>query len=176
MISADNNTGTWKIVGQQGDALVYSPARTMGESVVVRFVIDWFNISDNTDDNERAWQRCERSDCATTDSLSPDTRTCAIYCATGDDMYTGFSYGIVPGYRERETNGETWSVIEDSIILTPSGRISDNGGTWRVNATVDSNIDGEFKIVAYVKVAKNTNYYPLNMGFYIADFNAYRID
>ena len=45
MISANNDTGEWKIVGKSSNSVEYSVARTMQESVVGNFVKDWFKIS-----------------------------------------------------------------------------------------------------------------------------------
>ena len=66
------------------------------------------------------------------------------------------------------------SPIVDSVHISPVGSVNDAGGTWRVQMSV-STTDGVIDIMAYVKVARNPRSYAKTMGYYVADFNAYRI-
>ncbi len=176
MISTNSENGEWKIVGKNPVSLEYPAQRTMQESVVGNFVKDWFNISKDNSENENAWKECDRNICISGDTLMFGERSCAIYCSVSEDLYSRFSYDILPDYRKRFQNGETWQIYEKSLSIMPAGKISDNGGTWQVNLTLVSNIAGRFNVKIFMKVARNKNFYPQTMGFYVADFNSYRID
>ena len=66
--------------------------------------------------------------------------------------------------------------MTDTIQITPvGGRDMQNGGIWRVQASVWSNINASFDVVAFVRVARAAGKYPMTMGYYVTDFNAYRI-
>ncbi|MBN1324796.1 MAG: hypothetical protein JW974_01090 [Alphaproteobacteria bacterium] len=175
MISANNESGEWKIVGKNSGTVEYSINHTMQESVVGNFVKDWFRISADNSENENAWKSCERNICIS-DSLTFGDRSCAIYCNISEDLYSRFSYDIMPDYIKRSQNGETWKIDEKSLSISPAGKISDKGGTWQISTNIVSNNIGKFTVKAFLKVARNKNFYPQTMGFYVADFNAYRID
>ena len=176
MISANNITGEWKIVGKSDIIHEYSAAYTMQESVVGNFVSDWFKISADNSENERAWQDCNRNVCTSSaDNLIFGDRSCAIYCASGEDLYSRFKYEILTDYEVRVQNGETLNLDYKTLDISPAGKINENGGTWKVSATIISNKNKNFDIEVFLKVANNKNYYPQTMGFYIADFNSYRI-
>ncbi|MBD5389024.1 hypothetical protein HDR63_02095 [bacterium] len=174
MISVDAATGQWAVVGRDGRHLHYTVGRTMQESVVGNFVTQWFQIADNDAGNAGAWRKCTRNECASGDALFPATRYCTIYCATGEDVFTRFARDVVPDYTARAAAGQTWTLDAGSLQITPAGPITDTGGVWQVTATILTGAGTSFDIIAWAQVARNTTYYPGNMGFYIADFNAYR--
>ena len=37
-----------------------------------------------------------------------------------------------------------------------------------------SNLNGDFDVIAYVKIARDAQRYPQTLGFYVAEFNAFR--
>ncbi len=176
MISINGATGTWTIVGRNGPALEYSAVRTIQESVVGKYVTNWFRISGIDTEDNAAWRKCNREECASGDALLFGTRLCAIYCGAGDDVFSQFTYNVLDDYMERSGRGETWAVDPATLSITPAGDITDAGGTFRVRATVLSSAGAPMQIQAFVKVARNTKYYPSTMGFYIAAFNAYRMN
>lgn len=176
MISANQDSGEWKIVGRTSNELEYSATRTMQESVAGNFVKNWFKISADNTENENAWKTCDRNVCISGDSLTFGDRGCAIYCGTGEDLYSRFSFNTIPDYQQRFQKGEVWGLEEKSISISPLGKISENGGTWEINGTVVSNISGNFEVRAFLKIARNKNLYNQTMGFYVADFNSYQVD
>ena len=176
LISTNNDTGEWTIVGRTSRALEYTRTHTFQESVVGNFAWNWFNISGDAAENEIAWQKCERSVCSTGDSTGHGVRACALFCASGDEIYSRFMYDVLPDYRRRADNGEFWVFDEKSMLISPVGRITDSGGTWQIIANVYSSVIGTMEIKAFVKIARNKAAYPQAMGFYVADFNAYRIN
>ncbi len=176
MIAVDADTGVWSMVGRGAWTIDYSVERTMQESVVGRFMENWLTIAEDADENIAAWGKCSRDDCNSGDGLLYGTRRCAIYCHSGDDIFNRFTYNVVNHYTTRAASGETWIPNTTTMQITPIDRITDAGGTWRVLATVESNQNGPFRVEAFVKLARNIENYPAGMGFYITDFNAYRID
>jgi hypothetical protein len=170
------NDGTWAVVGHDGGTPEYSINYTMQESLAGNFVKSWFTISESHDANLAAWKQCDRTTCVSGDELMFGSRECSIYCNTGDDLFSDFYYNILPDWEKRESNGTTWSVRDDDMRITPAGVINENGGTWRISATILDNNGKTFNVMAFLKIAKNNNYHPATLGFYVADFNAYRLD
>jgi hypothetical protein len=60
--------------------------------------------------------------------------------------------------------------------MIPIGEIKDIGGTWQVRATIITNASQQIDILAYAKVERNQDLYPQTLGYYIADFNAYKVN
>jgi hypothetical protein len=176
IISTNSQTGEWVLIGQNSGELEYSATRTIQESIVLNFVSDWFTILPDKNENESRWERCDRSICSDGTSFVFGSRLCTLYCSSGDDVYTRFSTNILPRYREYAENGGLWTVFDSDINITPIGKISDNGGTWRVDTIIHANDSDDFKIQVFIKIARNMNYYPGTMGFYVADFNAYKLE
>lgn len=175
LISINQLTGDWASVGHSHGELRFSATRTLQESVVANFVQNWFAISADETENARLWKTCERTtDCTTDANLSYGDKTCAMFCATSEDVFNKFVYYVIPDYQARVMGGERWSVDMSSLQIIPQGKISDGGGAWQVIATVKSNLVGSFKVIAFAKVARQNANYPRTMGYYIADFNAYR--
>lgn len=173
LISTNNDTGEWTVVGRGNAVTELSATRTMQESLIAQFARNWFTISANESENRGAWRRCERAACADNNMYGG---TCVISCAAGEDMYSRFEYDVMPNYLVRQGNGETWQFIEDGMVITPTGDVGQGGGTWVLTGIVQSNMDGDIEIKAFVKIARNNGNFPQTMGFYIADFNAYRMN
>jgi len=164
----------WQIVrpgGGHPEVQMTTP-QVVQESLVWKFVQDWFLISNDTNVNAQNWDNsCRRADCGTADGTTP----CRIFCDTSDDLFRRFSEDILPQYKDLASANKYWTPIVKSIRTSPVGRIADVGGTWRVQMSVATNGDGNITIMAYAKVAQDKKSHPKNMGYYIADFNAYRI-
>lgn len=179
IVTIDELTGSWSVVGHtHGNApRQYSAANLMQQSVVVKFAAHWFTISDDATENDTIWNICDRTkDCGIESGLKYGDEACAMYCISGDDMFIDFLYNVVPKYQIRFNAGETWFIDKTAIKIEPAGTITDLGGTWRISADVLSNLSGRIQIVAFAKVAVNTQKYPQTLGFYVADFNAYKIN
>lgn len=178
LISTDNITGTWSVIGRstwRGRAVsVYD---TMQEAVAGNFFQSWFYISDSVADNNMVWSACPIEECSGAESMTYGDRKCAISCAASADLYDKFIEDVMEGYHRRSSAGETWGVMTDTIQITPIGDIdAAKGGVWRVQATVWSNINAAFNVVAFVRIARSVGRYPMTMGYYVSDFNAYRIN
>ncbi len=178
LVSINNITGQWSIVGHQHtDIKEFTTAQTLQESVVGKFMRYRFLITDNSAFNTMLWQECDRSiDCNPSNKTDWESNICAFYCLSGDDEYNEFVANIVPGYQERMGMGETWSLDMSSLQMTPIGGFAEKGGVWQVRATINSNMFGPINILAYVNVGQNMGAYPETLGYYVSDFNAYKIN
>ncbi|MDR1337894.1 MAG: type IV secretion system protein [Rickettsiales bacterium] len=176
MISTDNATGEWRALGKSDDGASYSVEYTMQESLAGNFTRDWFRISPTPVVNEIVWRRCDRAACGSDEGLMFGSKQCAIYCNASDEMFSRFFFDVLPGYQRRAEYGDVWSLNDNDMTILPAGQIEPAGGTWTVKSTVSSDATGDFKIVAFVTIARNNSFYPKTLGYYVADFNSYRID
>lgn len=164
IIMAGNNTPTTKMTG----------AQVFQQSLIWHFTQNWFSISQKPTTNADVWNtECEYDDCA---SGIGDSKHCAIYCATSDDLFRRFTANVLPQYRILESSGATWMVVPESMRIEPVGAVSDDRGTWRIRLTVL--MDGgnrAMDVVAYARVERNSKYFPATRGYFVADFNAYRV-
>lgn len=103
-------------------------------------------------------------------------KKCSLFCTSGEEVFSDFIYNVVPEYQERVSAGERWIVDKTTIQIEPAGQIKETGGTWRLSAKIQSNVSGDINVIAFVKVARNMSSYPQTLGYYIADFNAYKIN
>lgn len=173
LVTVDELTGTWQVVGHDHGERTITRNRAMQESVIANFTKNWFTVSADTQKNDDLWYGFEeKSDCFADDSPNRGQ----IYCRASDELYNRFIYDIVPEYQERIAAGETWSASVDNIYLNPTTNVTDNGGTWRILVQVDSSVHGPAQVMAYVTLARDVQDYPNTLGFYVADFNAYRME
>ncbi len=189
LISVDPITGNWEIVEivghshGQNDMTINNVAQM---STVNKFVQDWFYISPDTYSNDARWTPCTDAECNDSNNVLYGGKECVLYCLSGENLFKNFSDNIVPDYRERATHGQYWFIKPETIRITPAGEIKQDGGIWRVTATVMSNV-GDFRILGYANVARRAptdnatdGAYPMNyvqtMGFYVTKFNSYRIN
>ncbi len=180
LVSVNPITGQWDIVGHRHDTVQeMTTTRSLQESVIGKFVYNWFWISGNQDLNASLWKKCNReSDCNpeshTTDEIG--AVACSLYCLSGDGLFTTFTSSVIPDYIKRVESGETWTVDMPTLQIMPLGTIGDNGGSWQVRATLRSNTVAPINILAYIQVSRNTETYPQTLGYYVSDFNAYKMN
>ena len=163
----------WQIIKPGGERpeIEMTAPQAVQISVLWKFVQNWFSISNNSDTNAAIWNtKCQRADCDTYDA----SNSCAIYCATSDNLFTRFRNDILPTYTNNAKLGEYWTPVVNSILITPVDNIIDAGGTWRIQMAVAMPDNKFMNVLAYAKIAQNIKSYPKTMGYYIVDFNAYR--
>ena len=96
---------------------------------------------------------------------------------SGDRVYNNFVAAVVPDYQLRFARGELWQIDLPSLSTMPVGQITENGGYWQIKVKLYSNKNmNAMNVLAYARVARNMDAYPNTMGYYVAEFNAYRID
>lgn len=175
LISVDPFTDEWTVVAfpnKNSDETVQQ-YQIIQEKLANDFVTNWFTISANSDDNDARWKKCSIEDCDQPDQFAPGNIQCAISCQSDDMLFEQFSTKILPEYRARFTQGpEQWRVGNKDIKFD---YINENGGRWQVYADVYSNINGRFKILAFITIDRDTSLYPATLGYYVKDFNSYRM-
>ena len=179
LVSVNDITGQWEIVGHQHtDVKEMTTVRALQESVIGKFLEYRFFVTDNEQFNMTIWQTCDRGKHCNPeqDNELMGDEPCALYCLSGDDEHTYFSNNIVPQYQQIFNKGETWHLDTQSVEMIPISAITSAGGFWQIRATINSNTQGAIKILAYVNVSRNNTLYPQTLGYYVAKFNAYRID
>ncbi|MBR1380140.1 MAG: hypothetical protein IJ560_00935 [Alphaproteobacteria bacterium] len=180
IISVDSRTGNWNTITDDGGVngvAVLSPEYAVQQSLVGRFAVDWMTISETQSKNADLWRKCDRArDCVPDGTVIYGNGACAIYCASGDELYNTFVNDVIPEYSARALGGDAWRIVYNTLKVIPLSEPTRNGGTWQVYATVRSAIHGDIQVVAYVRVARNTEYYWQTLGFYVSEFNAYRIN
>lgn len=186
IITVNPITGNWEIVEPVSSQNKLSVNELAQMSTVNKFVQDWFYISPDTSSNDARWTPCTDAECSDSNNVLYGGKECVLYCLSGENLFKNFSDNIVPDYRERATTGQYWFIKPETIRITPAGEISAQGGIWRVDATVMSNV-GDFQILAYANVEQRSpsnnatdGAYPMNFvqtqGFQVTNFNSYRID
>lgn len=179
IVSVDDITGQWTVVGHShGNGPIEYPALwSFQQSVVGNFAANWFTISEITSENDAMWQTCKRDEmCGEKSKRGFDDKTCTLFCSSGEELFNRFIYDVVPDYQSRVAKGEYWVVDKTQFQIEPAGEINVSGGTWRILATIKSNISGDMTVFAFAKVARNPENYPQTLGYYVADFNAYKIN
>ena len=165
----------WVVIAPSNERprIEMSRNQVIQQSLLWKFVQDWFLISKDKEVNAKLWDSsCQRTDCDTSDTLTP----CKIFCAVGDELFRRFKQDVLPTYEKIVSNTDSWSPNVDSIRITPVGRVSDAGGTWRVELSVTRGDGTIMNILAYAKIAQSRKFHDSTMGYYITDFNAYRIN
>ncbi|MCL2331193.1 MAG: hypothetical protein FWC61_01475 [Proteobacteria bacterium] len=175
LISVNPASGEWTVITEDGTAADgYTATHAMQEYALGNFARRWFSISKEDAENDARWCRCEPSDCAR--NTAAGRPPCLICCAAGAELFRRFSTDVAADYRARAARGETWTLDEDSLEMHPDSDITLAGGLWHLSAVVESNKSGGIRIEAYARIARDPNNFPLSMGFYVADFNAYAMD
>lgn len=173
LVAIDDVTGIWRVVGHDHGMRTTSTNLSMQESVIADFTKNWFTISAIPAENDALWMGLSKKEECNAYNREPGAN---IYCTAADSVYNKFTGNIVPDYQLRIADGETWSVDVDNIYLNQTSSVGDNGGTWRALAQIDSNLYGGIQVMAYITLGRDMNKYPKTLGFYVTDFNAYRMD
>ena len=182
IIELDSSTGNWNTItlNKQSGTTKITPEYAFQEYAVSKTATDWFTITNSQKKNSALWKKCNRTtDCKNT--TGPESKMygdgeCALYCEISDSVYTTFTDNVMPDYLIHASAGDEWRVIENTINVIPLSEPNINGGTWQVYLTIKSKLHGQIQIVAYTKVARNTEYFDSTFGFYVAAFNAFRIN
>ncbi len=176
VVYVNGSNGTWELVGTQKTHQDMPYYVSVQRALVGLFTEKWFTLSDDATVNAERWDSCDRETvCATRVDSSLYTHAgCDLYCMTDDEFYRNFTTNVLPMYQTTASFGERWYVNPSKIIVNQNGNITDQGGEWIVRATVRSSINGNFDIIAYVQVMRDTERYPQTLGYYVSNFNSYR--
>lgn len=178
LVSVNDVTGQWEVIGHQHDDHVHMTTdRTLQESVLGNFVRTWFSVAEDGEYNSDVWSECERkTQCNPNHRQYVGNEKCVIYCIASDNVYDTFVSSVMPVHMEHFKQNDFWRPNMSSIVFTPIGEITEKGGTWQIRATVYSNLSVPVEVLAYAQINRDKDIYPKTMGYYIADFNAYKIN
>ncbi len=176
LISIDPITDEWTVVAYPGKTFkdTFEQSHIIQEKLVDDFITNWFTISRDKNVNELRWQRCDDEDCSDSMQFNPENISCSLFCNSNTKLFEEFSNNVLPEYKARvEQRSERWNVIKKNIKLDYS---SEQGSIWQVFAVVHSSVNGVFNVLAFVTVAREPNSHPATLGYYVQDFNAYRVN
>jgi hypothetical protein len=174
LISIDPITDEWNIVAYPNET--HKPKQRyefMQEKLVNDFIINWFTISNNKEINESRWMECSVDECKDAEQFNPENTLCALMCKCDSAVFKEFNTNVLPLYNAIVNDGaETWRVV--GKMFTPVVVLEDTG-KWQVHAVIQSSKRGYFEILGFIDIARNTDLYPATFGYYVKQFNSYRI-
>lgn len=181
LVSVNNVTGQWEIVGnygnQRGFVREISSTQSLQESVLGKFIRNWFWVSGKEAVNEVLWGKCDRvTECNPDNKAETDTRDCAIYCMSGDVLFDRFLQDVVPDYKNRVKLGQVLEPDMATLNMMPVGQITEMGGNWQFRVTVYINGTSAIDVLGYAQVARNTDVYPQTLGYFVEEFNVYKMN
>ncbi len=189
LVSINPVTGMWNNVGHSHGENTVDINRAMQESVAGQFVENWFTISEMAQLNNARWQPCRRDEITDTNDTEYADNTYAISCRASQELYSHFVRDVMPEYTQRVENGERWVLDRARIQIEPvsvptvkTGMFSapvetfEHGATWRMWTVIQSNISGDMNVVAFIKINRDVARYPETMGFFVTEFNAYKLN
>lgn len=179
LISINQITGQWEVVSHHHSRdREISAARSLQEVVIIKFINNWFRISSDDIANEMIWQQCDSraSACTLDNSSSAEIEQCALYCVTADGLFAEFTKNQLLTYQQRYLRGEVWSVDMPSMQLLPLTTPTWGGATWQARFSVISNLNSRMDVFAILQVENNKEIFPHNLGFYVSEFNSYKVN
>ena len=175
LISIDPLTDEWTVVAypKRKYEKNIQQYQIIQEKLVTNFITNWFTISNDISENRARWQTCDVSDCADSQQYNPTNIECAIFCTSSDALFNQFVKNVVPDYIARINQAsETWTIEKWDIVPY---FVTQNASAWQVYIEIHSNISGIFNVLTFINVKRNPGAYPATLGYYIEDFNSYRM-
>lgn len=178
LISINDITGRWDVVGHRhGDYISMTTDRTLQEAVLGNFVRTWFSVTEDAEYNSDVWAQCEQeTECNPNHKRYVGNEKCVLYCISSPDVYDTFISAVVPIHQEHFNQNDFWRPDMSLTQFSPIGEVTENGGMWQIRATIFSNLSAPIEILAYAQINKEPDMYPKTMGYYVTDFNAYKIN
>lgn len=175
LIASDPMTSDWTIFAYPEKTRKITSGEIIQENLVRKYVEYWFNINTDQAVNESLWKMCENNDCNSLEQYDPMNKQCALFCSSGSELFHKFTEKIIPEYYARiEQKAETMRVI--SQLITPPAYAESASNVWQSFATIDSSLNGRFSVLIFLELGQDKKErYPANLGYYIKDFNAYRM-
>lgn len=145
------------------------------EKLVHDFVKDWFTISDDENINKDIWAQCSKDECKSPLQFNPMNKFCAIACKSAHAVFEDFEKKVIPNYQARITQaGEKWSILPRRILINKIFT-SEKSSKWQVYTAIHSSLQGDFDVLIFIDVERDADLYPATFGYYINQFNSYRI-
>ena len=175
LISIDLFTNEWSVITHPGKIQNEQIQRyqVIQEKLVSNYVINWFSISGDMQTNDARWEKCTLDDCTDAEQYNPQNINCSMFCMSSDVLFEQFSTKVVPEYMALiKDRNEMWAVGD--MLIMPN-LVEENASLWQVYATIHSSVVGQFSILAFVEIGRDANMYPANLGYFVKEFNAYRM-
>ena len=170
VLSTDADTQRLILVSNQEDIKEDLSERIIQEYLIVKFLNNWFNVSSKNLENT-IWKKCERDEC----SLENLSDRCAIYCETSEELYSKFNNINIPNYTALLESSDKWALDKDSLDIKPFGKITNSYGMWIIKGIVKTSFE-KIKFIGFLTILRSNNLYQKNLGFYVQNFNSYRLD
>ena len=173
IITINSDTGEWTVITETPVRVApVSATITMQEFVVYNFARNWFSISASASANDINWCECDRVRCARA-TPSGERPGCFLCCNSDATLHRNFLTNIVPDFRARYAMGETQEL--GGPIVIDKIRVNDNGGLWRMRATLQSSIAQPRQLEIYIRVARNMNLHPGTLGYFVSEIFAFNV-
>ena len=175
LISIDPITDDWNVVTypKEKQKEVYQQYEFIQEKLVNDFVVNWFTISSNKQINEDRWSECSVDECGDPEQFNPANTYCALVCKSDSAVFKDFQDNVLPLYRAMINQAsETWRIVGKQILPI---KMSENGSQWQVYIVIQSAVMGQFNVLAFVDIARRIDMYPATFGYYVKQYNSYRI-
>lgn len=179
LVSVSPNGERWSVVVHDNHRKEIPASYVLQESMLDKFVHYWFTISDDTSLNLATWATtCKRESPECSGTSGNTTNTCAIYCDSSDTVFDEFKKVVLPTYSMLESEyAEIWTVR--NVRITPMDSIDNialhDGGLWKINVLVQTN-QGNISFIGYARTSRDKTLYKRTMGYYVSEFNTYRIN
>lgn len=174
LISINQNGERWTMIAHDNHRTEIPAYFVLQESLLNKFARSWFSISGDVLLNQATWAECSRDSAECRESSGSDVETCAIYCACDNRVYDNFKSVVLPVFSNLEAEYDAvWQVT--SVVAKPLYGITETGGMWKLDIMVDTGTDN-IRFVGYAKVSYNADFYPKTMGYYVSEFNTYRMN
>lgn len=182
LISTDPLTSEWTVIAYPEKDIKITQDNIIQETLVRNYVVHWFSIDKNDSINESRWQRCEPSDCEAPDQYVPNNYKCTLFCSSDTDLFRKFQDDILPEYHDRINQASEVINVRSQLITPPALKsdkkdICESGKTelWQSYITLESSVNNLFNVLAFVEIGCEPKTHPATLGYYIKDFNSYRI-
>ena len=175
LISADPLTSDWTISAYPESTSKITTNQIIQENLVRKYVEYWFSINKDNSVNESLWKTCTDRDCDSLERHDPMNLQCALYCSSSTELFKQFTEKIIPEYQDRiEQESETMHVVAQ--LITPPAQAESASNIWQSFATIMSSKNGIVNVLVFLELGQDKKgKYPANFGYYVQDFNAYRM-
>ena len=179
LVSIDSITDDWTTVAypKEQDSDSYQQYEFIQEKLINDFVLNWFTISSDNQINSDRWAECSSDECSEPQQFNPENILCVLSCKSDSLVFHEFKTKVFPQYEALiRQQSETWRVIGKQFLPII---VSEDGGQWQVYTTIKtsspSGLGRQFDTLTFIEIARDTKSYPATFGYYIKQFNSYRI-
>ena len=180
LIAQDPYTFDWDVVAYLDKVEKVTPSRIIQETIVKKYVQNWFNITRFNALNESLWQECTQNDCAQPEQFDPTNGKCALFCDSSPELFHQFTTKILPEYRIRSSQDAETVIVYDWLFIPPAKHdaclpSNIDQCLWHAYLKLNSSVRGKFEVLVFIELGYEDGMHPATLGYYVKDFNSYRI-